>query len=102
MILFNVCLCYIGQYKLSIMQYYNDIIMSAMGSQITSLPIVYSTVNWGADQRNIKAPRHWLLWGSSPVTGEFPAHKVPVTRKNFQFHDVIMKLPIHALDSFFW
>ena len=32
-------------------QHYNDVIMSAMVSQITSLTIVYSTVYRGADQR---------------------------------------------------
>ena len=45
--------------------HYNDVIMSAMASQITSLTIVYSTVYSGADQRNFKAPRHW------PSCGEF-------------------------------
>ena len=24
-------------------------------------------------KENTKAPRHWSLWGNSPVTGEFPA-----------------------------
>ena len=44
-----------------------------MAYQITSLTIVYSTVYSGADQRNVKDPRHWPLCGNSPVTGEFPA-----------------------------
>ena len=43
--------------------HYNDVIMGAMVSQITSLTIVYSTVYSGADQRKIKAPRHWPLRG---------------------------------------
>ena len=43
-----------------------DVIMGAIASQITSLTIVYSTVNWDADKKkNIKAPRHW------PLCGEF-------------------------------
>ena len=46
--------------------------MGAIAYQITSLTIVYSTVYSGADQRNIKAPRHWALW---PVTGEFPTQR---------------------------
>ena len=33
-------------------------------------------------KENIKAPRHWLLCGNSPVTGEF-THKCPVSRKCF-------------------
>ena len=49
---------------------YNDVIMSAIVSQITSLTIIYSTVYSFANQRN-KAPRHWPLCGSSQVTGEF-------------------------------
>ena len=62
----------------------NDVIMGAIESQITSLTIVYSFVYSDADQRIIKAPRHWLLCvGNSP-------HKWPVTRKMFPFDDVIM------------
>ena len=45
--------------------HYNDVIMGAMASQITSLAIVYSTVYSGTDERNIKALRHW------PLCGEF-------------------------------
>ena len=37
--------------------HYNDVMMSAMTSQITNLTIVYPTVYSGADQENIKAPR---------------------------------------------
>ena len=39
--------------------------MGAMTFQITSLTIVYSAVYSGADEENIKAPRHW------PLCGEF-------------------------------
>ena len=42
---------------------YNDVIMSTMASQITNLTIVYSTVYQGADEGNIKAVRHYPLWG---------------------------------------
>ena len=38
-------------YKVNTMTHYDDIIMSTMTLQITSLPIVYSTVYSGADQR---------------------------------------------------
>ena len=49
--------------------YYNDVIMSAMASQITSLTIVYSSVYIQAQiKENIKAPRHWPLCGE--VTGD--------------------------------
>ena len=40
-------------------------------------------------KENIKAPRHWPLWGihRGPVNSP---HKWTVTRKMFPFHDVIM------------
>ena len=72
---------------------YNGVIMGAIASQITNLTIVYSTVHSGADQR--KDQSSWLL-----VTGLFmrgihrgpvdSPHKLPVLRKMFPFHDVIM------------
>ena len=34
----------------SVFNHYNDVIMGAMTSQITSLPIVYSTIYSGTDQ----------------------------------------------------
>ena len=49
--------------------------MGAIPSQITSLTIVYSTVYSDADQKNIKAQRHWPLCGEFTGTGEFPAQK---------------------------
>ena len=47
--------------------YYNDVIMGAMASQITSLTIVYSIVYSGADQRKRQSS------ASLALTGEFPA-----------------------------
>ena len=43
--------------------YNDDVIMGAMGSQITSLTIVYSTVYSDADQRKHQTPRHWHFCG---------------------------------------
>ena len=40
-------------------------------------------------KENIKAPRHWPLWGEFPGDGEFP-HKGAVTGKMDPFDDVIM------------
>ena len=57
-----------------------------MTSQITSPMIVYLTVYSGA---NIKAPRHWPLWGNSPVTGEFPSQRAS-NEKMCPCDDVIM------------
>ena len=71
--------------------HYNDVIMSALASQINSLAIVYSTVYSDADQRKhqssaaslafVRGIHRWPV--NSPHTG-------PVTRKMFQYDDVIM------------
>ena len=61
--------------------------MSAMASQITSLTIVYSSFILAQIKENIKATRHWPLWGE--FTDD--RHKGPVTRKMFPFDDVIMR-----------
>ena len=56
--------------------YYSDVIMSLMGSQITSVLIVCSTVYSGADQR--KGQNSVLLTlceGNPPMTGGFPSQR---------------------------
>ena len=56
--------------------HYNDVIMSAMASQITSLATVYSIVYSDAHQRKHQnCIRYWPLWGEFTVTGEFPAQR---------------------------
>ena len=45
--------------------HYNDVIMSAMASLITSVSIACLTVCSGGDQRKHQTPRHW------PLCGEF-------------------------------
>ena len=76
--------------------YYNNVIMSAMASQITGVPIVYSIVCSGTDQRKhqssaslafVRGIHRWPV--NSP-------HKGPVTRKMFPFGDVIMSSRIWA------
>ena len=66
------------------------VIMGAIAPQITSLTIVYSTINSGAAQRKhqssgslafVQEIHRWPV--NSP-------HKWPVTRKIFPFDDVIM------------
>ena len=70
--------------------HYNDVIMSAMASQITSGSIVYLTGCSGTDQRKhqssaplafVRGIHRWPV--NSP-------HKGPETRKMFPFDDVIM------------
>ena len=55
--------------------HYDDVIMSTIASQITSLTIVYSTVYSGADQskHQSSASLTGFCVGNSPGTGEFPA-----------------------------
>ena len=74
----------------SIWNHYNDVIMSALASQITGISIVCSTVGSGADQRKhqnfaslifVRGIHRWP--SNSP-------HKRPVMRKMFPFDDVIM------------
>ena len=66
--------------------HYNDVIMSAMASQITSLTIVYSTVYSGAEQRKHQSStsldfvRGFHRW---PVNSP---HKGPLTRKIWWRH----------------
>ena len=70
--------------------HYNDVIMSAMASQTTSLTIVYSTIYSGADQRkhqNSASLTFVLGIHRWPVNSP---HKWPVTQKMFPLDDVIM------------
>ena len=54
--------------------HYNDVIMGAMASQITSLTIVYTTVYSRRRSKKTSKPRvTGLCAWNSPVTGEFPA-----------------------------
>ena len=72
-------------------RHYNDVIMGAMASQMTSLPIVYSTVYSGADQRKHQRSASLAFVRGihrGPVNSP---HKWPVTRKMFPFDDIIME-----------
>ena len=61
------------QFSIFLVNHYNDVIIGAMASQITSLIIVYSTVYSGADQETWKLCIDGLCAGNSPGTGEIPA-----------------------------
>ena len=70
--------------------HYDDVIMDAIASQITSLTIVFLTVYSGADQSKHQSSASLaFVWGiyRGPVNSP---HKWPVTRKMFPFDDVIM------------
>ena len=51
--------------------------------QITSLTIVYWTFIQAQANENIKAPRHWPLWGGICRWPVNSPHKEPASRKSF-------------------
>ena len=85
----DTCVC-VSRPQCAKCYHYNDVIMGAMVFQITSLPIVNSTVYSGTDQRKPQSSaslafvRRIHRW---PVNS---THKGPVTQKSFLFDDVIM------------
>ena len=70
--------------------HYNDIIMGAIASQITSLTIVYSSVYSDADQRKHQSSVSLAFMRGIHRGLVNSPHKWPVTRKMFPFDDVIM------------
>ena len=70
--------------------HYDDVIMTTMASQITSLTIVYSTVYSGADQRKHQSSASLAIVRGIHRWPVNSPHKWPVTRKMFPFDDVIM------------
>ena len=91
---FLVCSARQGTWVWNIMSrltcHYNDVIMGAIASQITTLTIVYSTVYSDADQRKHQSSASLAFEQGihrGPVNFR---HKWPVTRKMFPFDDVNM------------
>ena len=80
--------------------HYNDTIMGAFASQITSLTIVYSIVYSNADQREHQSSAALALVRGlhrGPVNSP---HKWPVTRKMFPFDDVIMYVWVSSTEYY--
>ena len=68
----------------------DDVIMTMLASQITSLTVVYSIVYSGVNQRKHQSSASLaFVWEIHRGPVNFP-HKWPVTRKMFPFDDVIM------------
>ena len=65
----------IAAYFISPWHHYDDVTMSLMASQITSLTVVYSTVYSDADQRKHHSSASLALCGEFTGTGEFPAQR---------------------------
>ena len=74
--------------------HYNDVILGAIASQITSLTIVYSNVNSDADQRKHPSSASLAFVRGIHRGSVNSPHKWPVTRKMFPFDDVIMYILI--------
>ena len=70
--------------------HYNDVIMGAIASQITSLESVYSAVLLGADQRKYQSSASLAFVRGIHRRPVNSPHKGPVTRKMFPLDDVIM------------
>ena len=79
------------------LNYFNDVIIGTIASQITSFTIVYSIVCSDADQRYYQSSASLVfVRGIHRVPLNSP-HKWPVTRKMFPFDDVIMYRDIGLL-----
>ena len=82
--------CYSLNTVWTIRGHYDDVIMTMLASQITSLTVVYSIVYSGVDQSKHQSSASLAFVQEihrGPVN--FP-HKWPVTRKMLPFDDVIM------------
>ena len=60
---------------IALSMHYDDVIMTTIASQITSLTVVYAIVYSGVDQRKHQSSAHWPLCGEFTGPGEFPAQK---------------------------
>ena len=73
--------------------HYIDVIMITVMSQITGVSIVCSAVCSGADQRHIKAPRHWpLVSGGFPSQRASNAEDVSIRRCHHDFSQLVSPL----------
>ena len=95
----RIGMCYSVWVYLIRIIHYDDVIMTMLASQITSLTVVYSIVYSGVNQRKHQSSASLAFVREihrGPVN--FP-HKWPVTRKMFPFDDVIMLTPLYHLMS---
>ena len=71
-------------------KHYNDVIMSAVASQITGASIIWSIVGPGADQNNLQSSASLAFVRGIHRWPVNSPHNRPVTRKMFPFDDVTM------------
>ena len=94
-----VCDARLAVFSCSCIYHYDDVIMTMLASQITSLMVVYSIVYSGVNQRKHQSSASLAFVREihrGPVN--FP-HKWPVTRKMFPFDDVIMLVTVLKCDN---
>ena len=82
--------------------HYNDVILGAIASQVTSLTIVYSTVYSDADQRKHQSSASLAFVRGIHRRPVNSPHKWPVTWKMFPFDDVIMDFEMAVSDMSFF
>ena len=83
-------------YAIMSCKYYNDVILGAIASQITSLAIVFSTDYLDTDQRKHQSSASLAFVRGIHRRPVKSPHKWPVTRKMFPINDVIMQW-IHVI-----
>ena len=85
--------------------HYDDVIMTMLASQITSLTVVYSIVYSGVNQRKTSKLRvTGLCAGNSPGTGEFPAQMASYAENAsiwWRHHVLILQFELWMKNVFF-
>ena len=76
-----------------IISHYSDIIIGRMA--LITQPFIQAQM-----KENIKAPRHWHLWGEFTSDRWIPHHNGPVTRKMFPFDVIMTSLVFNVLYIF--
>ena len=80
--------------------HYDDVIMGATASQITSLTIVYSTVYSDADQSKHQSPASLaFVYGEFTVDRWIPRTKVQLRGKCFHLMTSLCKVIIYSVDK---
>ena len=95
------CLYVLIDLFISFRHHYNDVIMSTMASQITSLTVVYSSVYSVADERKHQSSVSLAFVRGIRRRPVNSPYKGLVTRKMFLFDDAIMILHWRPVGQFF-
>ena len=83
--------CYVNNIFMINHLHYDDVTMSKMASEITSVSIVYWNICSNVDQRKRQSSASLAFGGAIHRWPGNYSHKGPVTRKIFPFDDVLMR-----------